>query len=468
MKRQPTISRRNFLRLSAVAATGSLMPRAPRRLRRPPRRAAGKRRHSPPPRHRPVPGPSSSGGTGTTWRSAWQPAPKDSTAYWDKWLVENFEAQNPGVTVKGEDHGWDEPLRTGLLTAIAGGTAPDTTIGEAFVHEFAALGAFSEVTDVKPDDFVPDSVRGAMVDGKLYGIPAFTSSFALEINRTILEKSGLDKNKTPKDWNDMLEMSTAIFNKGNKGKDWFGFTVYGPTPVRTYGSALRAMPWVNRSGALMGPDDGSKATFNDPKGVAAYEMLRSLFKTTDPGTSMSEDEAKVGGAVWDNKAAMQLSATWDAQSAFNRKADTVFVPIPNCTADGCHAANVVLGNLTESPLKKGKQPELGVKWCQFLAKVDTQAQIGKIRGGVLPTLKSALQDETLTKQTPYNGYSDAIEVMRKILLSEDTHPTPPFAKNASKIWNMWSDVFGKILLTETPVKDLLDQMQSQAEKFLAG
>ena len=394
--------------------------------------------------------------------------PKDLNALWEKWLVENFQAQNPGVTIKGEDHGWDEPLRTGLLTAIAGNNAPDTTIGEAFVHEFAALGAFNDIPDVKPDDFVPGSVLGALIQGKLYGIPAFTSSFALEINRAMLEKSGLDKNKVPKDWNDMLEMSTAIYNKGNKGKDWFGFTVYGPTPTRTYGAALRAMPWVNRSGALMGPDDGSKATFNDPKGVQSYEMLRSLFKTTDPGTSMSEDENKVGGAVWDGKAAMQLSATWDAQTAFNRKSDSVFVPIPNCTADGCNPGNTVLGNLTHSPLKKGKQPELGVKWCQFLAKADTQAQIGKIRGGVLPTLKAALNDETLVKNAPYEGYSANIDVMRKILLTENTHPTPPFSKNASKIWNMWSDVFGKILLTTTPVKELLDSMQSQAEAFLAG
>jgi ABC-type glycerol-3-phosphate transport system substrate-binding protein len=394
--------------------------------------------------------------------------PNDGDALWQKWLVEHFEAQNPGVKIKGEDHGWDEPLRTGLLTAIAGGNAPDSTIGEAFVHEFAALGAFNEVIDVKPDDFVPGSVLGALIDGKLYGVPAFTSSFALEINRTLLDKSGLDKNKVPKDWNDLLEMSTQVFQKGNQGKDWFGFTVYGPTPTRTYGSALRAMPWVDRSGALMGPDNGSKATFNDPKGVIAYEMLRSLFKTTDKGTSLSEDEQKVGGAVWDNKAAFQVSAVWDGQSARDRKADTVFVPIPLCTVTGCVAANVVLGNLTHSPLKKGKQPELGVKWCQFLAQPETQAQIGKIRGGVLPTLKSVLQDPNLTKQAPYKGYEERTAVQQQVLLTEATHPTPPFSKNASKIWNMWSDVFGKILLTDQPVKDLLDQMQSQAESFLAG
>lgn len=467
MNRRSKISRRDFLRVSAVAATGTLLAACT-----------------------PAASPAPSGGGQTQPQATTAPStatktvvvwgvgvdldkrlatnPKDGDALWQKWLIENFEAQNPGVKIKGEDHGWDEPLRTGLLTAIAGGTAPDTTIGEAFVHEFAALGAFNDIPNVKSDDFVPGSVRGAMVEGKLYGIPAFTSSFALEINRAMLEKSGIDKNKVPKDWNDLLEMSTTIYNKGNKGKDWFGFTVYGPTPTRTYGAALRAMPWVNRTGGLMGPDDGSKATFNDPKGVQAYEMLRSLFKTTDKGTSMSEDENKVGGAVWDNKSAMQVSATWDAGTAYTRKCDSVFVPIPNCTAVGCVAGNTVLGNLTHSPLKKGKQPELGVKWCQFLAKPETQAQIGKLRGGVLPTLKAALQDEGLSKLSTYEGHNANIEVMRKILLTEDTHPTPPFSKNASKIWNMWSDVFGKILLSETPVKTLLDDMQSKAEGFLAG
>ena len=74
----------------------------------------------------------------------------------------------------------------------------------------------------------------------------------------------------------------------------------------------------------------------------------------------------------------------------------------------------------------------------------------------------------MSKLSTYEGHNANIEVMRKILLTEDTHPTPPFSKNASKIWNMWSDVFGKILLSETPVKTLLDDMQSKAEGFLAG
>jgi ABC-type glycerol-3-phosphate transport system substrate-binding protein len=129
---------------------------------------------------------------------------------------------------------------------------------------------------------------------------------------------------------------------------------------------------------------------------------------------------------------------------------------------------VVLGNLTWSPLKKGKQAELGVKWCQFLAEKEVQTQIAKIRGGVLPALKSVLQDPELSKMKPYEGYAESTAVHQQVLLEEDTHPTPPFAKNASKIWNTWSDMFGKILLSDESVKSLLDDMQTKAEGFLAG
>ncbi|MCL5998909.1 MAG: extracellular solute-binding protein, partial [Chloroflexi bacterium] len=160
MKRLPYVSRRNFLRMSALAATGAVaaacgVPPAPAPSTS---QQQGEQQ--------PAQQPSTETkqvvlwGVGVDLDKRLQKNAQDNDAIWQKWLIETFESRNPGVKVKGEDHGWDEPLRTGLLTAIAGGTAPDATIGEAFVHEFAALGAFNEVTDVNPDDFVPGSVRG--------------------------------------------------------------------------------------------------------------------------------------------------------------------------------------------------------------------------------------------------------------------------------------------------------------------
>lgn len=390
---------------------------------------------------------------------------EDTDALWRQWIEQTFEEQNPGAQIKWESHGWDEPLRTGLLTAIAGGNPPDAVIGEAFVHEFAALGAFSPVP-VNPDDFVRGTILGALIDGELYGIPAFSSSFCFEVNRKVVADSGLDPDVAPTTWGELLTNAQAIYEAGGKGENWFGMTVWGPTPKRTYGAALRAFPWVNRTGALMGSDDGTQATFNDPRGVKAYDLLRELYRTCDPGIALGEDENKVGGALWANKTAYQISATWDAKTGSDLGCDSFYAPIPMCTDEECLAANTTVGNLTLSPLANGPNPELGVAFCAFLATEEAQWQVAKIRGWVLPTLKKVLEDPTVTTYGPYEGYEEKIKVMVQVMLNEELHPTPPFACNASRIWNVWSDMIGRMFLTSAPTQELLDWMQGEAEKLM--
>ena len=57
----------------------------------------------------------------------------------------------------------------------------------------------------------------------------------------------------------------------------------------------------------------------------------------------------------------QVSAVWDCQSARDRKADTVFVPIPVCSDSACKAANVVLLYVHlggEVPREEGAEPRI--------------------------------------------------------------------------------------------------------------
>jgi len=466
-----TVSRRRLLKLSAIFATGVLVAACAPKPTPTPAKKEEPTKGVEPTREAPTAQPAKGTKEVVIWWGSGVDLekkledPTNTDAKWAKWLIDHFEAKYPEAKIKCEDHGWDEPLRTGLLTAIAGGNPPDVTIGEAFVHEFATLGALAEV-NVDKDAFPWGCIAGSYMDGKIYGVPAFTSSFALEINKKVVQDSGLDPTKVPATWDEILNNSHKIYEAGEKGAKWFGFTVYGPTPTRTYGAVLRAMPWINRTGGLLGDDAGTKATFNDERAIPAYELLRALFKTTDPGVSLSEHEEKVGGALWDNKSAYQVSATWDCYSAKRLGADTLYAPVPLCP--GCKRSNVVLGNLTFSPLKQGKNVDLGAKWCEFLAEEESQWQIAKIRGYVLPTLKKVLQDPNVAKQEGYKGLEVEMAAHVEILLNEDLHPVPPFKKNPSKIWTLWSDVFGKILMTEEPIKTLLDQMQAEVEKLLAG
>lgn len=387
--------------------------------------------------------------------------PDNPEGRWWGWIFDHFEEANPNVTLKVEAHGWDEALHDGLLAAIAAGRAPDVTHGEAFVQEFAALGAFAPV-NINPDDFPSGTIDGAVRKGEVYGVPAMTSSFALEINRTVLEQSGVDPSYTPATWDELVWDVASVFEAGGEGRDWFGFMVYGPGS--TYRSALRVMPWISRAGGVMA--EGENAAFNDVRSIPAYEMLRSLFRTSDVGAALSDDDERIGSVVWENRAAYQVSASWDAWYAHRHRANTVFVPLPAYPGDGAAAANGVVGNIVFSPLKTGANPELAVKFVEFLAEPETQWQIAKIRGFFLPALKSVLADPNVTRQKPYGGFEANLQVIVDALLNEVTYPAPPFAKNATSIWKSWNDVYGQILLSDSSIPELLDGLQADAERLL--
>ncbi len=400
----------------------------------------------------------------TVWAGS-MTVPSDSStpqAKWIQWVTDNFKAKNPGFDVKGEDHGWDQTLRTGVLTAIAGGTVPEVTTGEAFVHEFASLGAFAEVPNLPVKTFAYGPVAGSIFNGKLFGVPIFTSPFALETNKRTAEKAGLDPTKPPVTWDDLVANSEKAFKAGTG--NFVGFNLYGPAHNRIYGAVLRTIPWINQTGKPLGDDNGTQAFFNSPEHVAAYEFSRKLFKTADPGNTFSGDEGKLYAYLWQDKAVYQASATWNTYNALTAKSDTIYHPLPR--KDPNVSGNVVLGNEVYSPLAKAKNKEGALAFVTFMAQPDTQKQVGNTLGQRLPTVAEVLTDPNLEKSAAYTSVSAAIRVFADILLKETVSPVPPYSKNADKIWITWGDAFGKILQSSDPIKPILDQLQTDVKNLL--
>jgi multiple sugar transport system substrate-binding protein len=403
-------------------------------------------------------------------------APTDPTTpggKWAAWVIKTFQDKNPGITIKAEDHGWDQPLRTAVLTAIAGGNVPEITTGEAFVHEFAALGAFADVgaAGLTADQFAPGPVKGSIFKGKLYGVPIFTSPFALETNVRTAKLAGLDPTKPPKTWDELIANSQKAYQAGQAASNKFvGFNLYGPAPNRIYGAVLRTIPWVNQTGHPMGDDDGTKAMMNDPGNEPAYELTRTLFKTADPGNSFSGDEGKLYAYLWQDKAVYQASATWNIYNAIDGNSETLYHPLPRHDANV--SGNVVLGNEVYSPLAKAKGLQGALKFEAFMADPETQKQVGNLLGQRLPTVKSVLTDPNFTKLPAYTTYKDkdisgAIRAFADILANEDVHPVPPYAKNPDKVWIAWGDALGKVLQTSDPIQPILDNLQTQVTSLIS-
>lgn len=386
--------------------------------------------------------------------------PTDTGAKFAKWVVDAYTAQNPSVTIRAEDHGWSEALRTALLTALAGHNVPDVTTGEAFVHEFAALGAFAPVPTA--DKFAESVKVEAFTKGQMYGIPAYTSPFALETNVKVAKEAGLDPTSPPKDWNTLVANSVKAAQAG-AGK-YFGFNLYGAAPSLIYGTVLRAMPWINQTGHPLGDAEGTKIMFNDNNAFPAYELSRKLFKTADPGNSFSGDEGKIYSFLWQNKAVYQVSATWNIFNARDAGAESVFDPLPT-PAPG-KTGNVPLGTEIFSPLKESKVLDSAVAFAKLIGTAETQKQVGNLLGNRLPTNLEVLTSPDLTKAAGYQGVEKPITTFAKILAQETMYPIPPFSKNADKIWTIWSDAYAKVLRSNEPIDSIMNSAQQRAERLL--
>ena len=382
---------------------------------------------------------------------------------WATWVRDTFAQKNPKYTLKVEDHGWDQALRTSLLTAIAGGTVPEVTTGEAFVHEFASLGALQPVPDVNPKDFSYGTIAGSLYQDKLWGLPIYTSAFALETNVRVAKKAGLDPNQAPKTWDELVANSQKAFDAG-KG-EYIGYNLYGPAPNRVYGTVLRTIPWINQTGKPLGDDDGTKGFFNSKEHVAAYEFSRKLFKTADPGNTFSGDEGKLYAYNWQDKGLYQIAQMSLAQNAKDAGAETVYHPLPRQKPDV--SGNVVLANIVFSPLAKAKNSEGAISFVKFMAEKETQKQLGEILGFRLPARLDLLTDPNLEKAAGYTRFGPQIvRTYADILSKEDVKPVPPYSKNPDKIWIAWGDVFGKVLETADPIQPMLDSLQQEVERLL--
>jgi multiple sugar transport system substrate-binding protein len=381
---------------------------------------------------------------------------------WADWVRKTFMEKNPQFEIDAQDKGWDQALRTGLLTAIAGNTAPEVTTGEAFVHEFAALGAFNVVPDIPIKTFAYGPVAGSIYQGQLYGVPIFTSPFALETNKRTAEKAGLDPNNPPKTWEELI-LNSEKAKAAGKG-EYIGFNLYGPAPNRIYGTVLRTIPWINQTGKPLGDDDGTQAFMNAKEHVPAYELSRKLFATADQGNTFSADEGKIYAYLWQDKGVYQISATWNIFNSIDNKAESIFHPLPR--QDVNRSGNVVLGNEVYSSLKKAKNQEGAIAVQKFMVEPESQKQGGILLGSRLPTVASVLSDPQLEKLPAYANASTAIRTFADILLKEDVKPVPPYAKNPDKVWIAWGDAFGKILQSSDPIQPILDKLQADVEKLI--
>ncbi len=214
----------------------------------------------------------------------WYTGPNNASPDLDKKIDADFwaawKAAYPNIQTDYQNIDYNVLLDK-LRTSLLGNSGPMVVrlqiVGGV---EFASKGYFQEL---KPEDigyssadFWPGAIKSDMWDGKEYGVPTNNETMAFIWNADIFKRAGLDPDKAPATWDDVVKDSKIIHDK-------LGIPGYGLVAKQNAGNTpFRFMPelWAYGSGAL----DEAAATpqykdvwINNAGGKAALQTLVDMY-----------------------------------------------------------------------------------------------------------------------------------------------------------------------------------------------
>ncbi|MGO9310480.1 MAG: ABC transporter substrate-binding protein, partial [Spirochaetia bacterium] len=221
-----------------------------------------------------------------TWWTLQQSAMDIQTAQQN--AVKDFEKQF-NATVEVTSFPYVE-LRDKMLTAVAGGQGPDLLLlDQIWVAQYAAAKYVIPITEkmqgsgIKGTDYFPGAWGAGSYLGQIYAIPFDVGVWALMYyNKDMFKAAGLDPEKPPVTWDDFLAAGKKLTH-GNQ---------YGTAVWLGTGDAVQCMTdaFTFSGGGKIVSDDGKKALFNSPAGVAALNFWKACAAISPPGTVGRDEE----------------------------------------------------------------------------------------------------------------------------------------------------------------------------------
>lgn len=278
-----TLTRRDFLRLSAVAATGAVVvacaPAAPEVVKVEKEVPVEKVVVQTVEVEKEVPA---------------KPAAKAEIEWWHGWGgmtgVNAMQAVADAFNVESETiyvHRLQvSSISDKYMTAIAGGAPPDVEIGNLSYSSFWARGVITPLDDwvnasdvIVKEDIFPSSWVEASWQGKIYGVPTVESylRFALCYHEALVKEAGLDPGTPPETWDEAFEWH----EKMNKFDSAGNLEILGFDPMDAMGGSGPGPPdpffWPQSYGFKWWTSEDNKFHFDDPGFVAALTTIKRFY-----------------------------------------------------------------------------------------------------------------------------------------------------------------------------------------------
>jgi sn-glycerol 3-phosphate transport system substrate-binding protein len=193
----------------------------------------------------------------------------------------DFEAENPTIKVKPVYSGTYQESLVKAMTAAKSGQPP--TMAVLLSTDMFTLidqGAISPVSDLAKgaddktwlESFYPAFMLNSRTTGKTWGVPFQRSTIVQYWNKELFKEAGLDPEKGPANWNELIEMSRKLTKTDINGNvsQWGVKIPSSGFPYWLFQGLTTA------NGATLMNVDGNKTSFDDPAVVEALQYWVDL------------------------------------------------------------------------------------------------------------------------------------------------------------------------------------------------
>ena len=195
--------------------------------------------------------------------------PQDARDY----LIETFEAENPGSTLVIEEQQWTGLVDT-LTTALSSSDSPDIVeIGNTQAPAFTSVGAFRDLSGVYEelggDDLLPGFVEAGSYDGTLYAAPYYSGARVVFYNTAQYEQAGVAVPETLDEYvanaGTLAAALPGVSGVYYPGQDWYN-----------------ALPFIWENGGEIAVLDGDEwdAQFSSPESLAGLEQVAEVMASS--------------------------------------------------------------------------------------------------------------------------------------------------------------------------------------------
>jgi len=239
--------------------------------------------------------------------------------------LKEYAKTHPEIKIKIQHIQW-ERMNEKLMTAIAAGSPPDIVLLDRFVtasyavrNALTPLDNYIKETGLKEEDYWECCWKECQYNNKMWAIPHHTDVRVLYYNTEHFEEAGLDPEKPPKTWQELLEYSKKLTKRDELGR----LTRIGFIPGYSQGRWFHIWAWAN-GGELM---KDNQITCYSPENV---EALKWMVKLNNWYGSKSIQSAQQGFGSRDmdpfltGKLSMCINGDWNLGNIKQYKPDLKF------------------------------------------------------------------------------------------------------------------------------------------------